>query len=96
MKRLTDSEREGLIYSLGEYEDLSHIANWEEIQVKLKVEDPELANAIEKKIRGDHFHQPPIQVVFIITEGSIIQLETLVSRFPCVYTLNNQVQKLGN
>ena len=53
MKKLTDSEREGLIYSLSEYGDLSHVAHWDEIQVKLKVEAPELANAIENKVRAD-------------------------------------------
>ncbi|KIF53094.1 MULTISPECIES: hypothetical protein [Vibrio harveyi group] len=53
MKTLTDSEREGLIYSLGEYGDLSHVANWDEIQGKLKAEAPELAKAIENKVRAD-------------------------------------------
>ncbi|WP_063664849.1 hypothetical protein [Aliivibrio fischeri] len=53
MKKLTNSEREGLIYSISEYGDLSYVINWDEIKVKLKIESPELVNAIENKLRAD-------------------------------------------
>ncbi len=52
-EKLTNSEREGLIYSLGEFGDLSRVGNWDEIKAKLKAEAPELAKAIENKVRAD-------------------------------------------
>ncbi|EQB98102.1 hypothetical protein [Photorhabdus temperata] len=62
MNKLTEHERESIIYSIGEYGDTSRVVGWEQIEPKLKIEYPRLAAAIANKAEADKRLEEELEV----------------------------------